>query len=856
MAEQPNWNAGGWADNQSGGGYDPNNPQGAASPQITPAERTNIQTAPNWNAGGWAENESGGGYDPNTDIKQEPTADAAAEMTVTSDAVSSQQETPSGVEVSAKLPLENPLHKYASYTYNLSLHLLTVDDYNNMVDGKEYVAKNVLIASAGRWNDLTGANAFNRNEFFGEDFYFGELNLKTVIGIGESNRNTNAVEIRFTVIEPYGMTLLNRILAATDLVGQPWNYLANPYLLQIDFFGQDDDGNTYSPISNITKRIPVRITQIKTKITNRGAEYAVQAVPFNHQAYDETTAVVPVAIEVTAETVAGFFKASPDSNAETTVQITQREATRTLPDGTVQPIPSLMIANYKDQVYKARSLGDALNAYFIQLEKTNQVNAANRYDFAFDESIGSSKLFDDIQKNSPKNVPMADLSNAPILRKSTITQKAVDVLDFKQHIFSVQYGTAIDNVISLIIRQSAYIRNQLAIRDNELDDAKYQEKLKQIKDKPLQWFKIVPKIKLLKFDSSTNTFAKKITYNVVPYEMRNIRMDEAPQGKVEKKHAVKFYNYIYTGENIDIIDLNIEFNAAYYITKTAYKTNEMQTSGVDNYYDTGISCEIGDPKLKKTIMPRQFNYRMPDQRSVATGGAKTATDITAADLSASIASQSVADMLHVKLKIVGDPDFIKQDDMFYSLAFNDKGWLAPEEKLVTPNGSIITDRKEVLVQLTFKTPSDIDDNTGLMKYDARFNASGYTGLYRVLTVDSSFEGGKFTQVLDMVRYPDQDDDVNVAMDNRENTVSTGTSDTGATSPIETAPPTTRTTVSGPDILARPGEFPSIGPDFNPFKAVDPGLKSIAASAPSVDISRLPSAGTNNSLNGGATLLGG
>jgi hypothetical protein len=650
-------------------------------------------------------------------------------------------------EVTAPYNRPNPLHEYPSYTYSLSLHLLSVDDYNGIVDGNEYTPTNVLISSAGRWNEQSGASAFNRNTYFGEDFYFQSLDIKSFIGLGEANRSTNTVDIKFNLIEPYGLTLLNRLLAASDDIGQPWNYLANPYLLQIDFFGSDDDGNLIAPIPNITKRIPIRILQINTKLSSRGSEYHVTAIPFNHQAFDETLVSTPVAMEITAGTVAGFFKASSE-----TVQITQPPSV-TRGDGTI--IPSILISNYKEELYKAKSYADALNAYMIQLERTNKVKYANRYDFAFDQTIGESVIFAAADDNSPKTVPMADVASAPILRQGGKTS----VLNFNQRILPISYATPIDNVIAMIIRNSEYVRSQLAIPDGEVNQATYQAKLEANKDKPLNWFKIIPQIKLLNYDESTNTFAKLITYSILPYEVSNVRMIEAPQGKADRKYAVKYYNYIYTGENDDIIELDLEFNAAYYTAKTAYKTTEMSLSGVDSYYDTGSSCEVVDPNntRQRTLTPKTFHYRLPDQRQVATGGAKSAADITAADLAASLASQSVADMIRVRMKIIGDPEYIKQDDIFYSVVSDNAGWVARESRVVTENGSLITDTKEVLVDLTFRTPADMDDETGEIKYDDRFNSDGYTGLYHVIAVDSTFEAGKFIQTLDMVRYPDQGD---------------------------------------------------------------------------------------------------
>jgi hypothetical protein len=184
----------------------------------------------------------------------------------------------------------------------------------------------------------------------------------------------------------------------------------------------------------------------------------------------------------------------------------------------------------------------------------------------------------------------------------------------------------------------------------------------------------------------------------------------------------------------------------------------MNSAGLAGQYeDDGQSCLVAPTQTKQnTITPTQIKYRHVDQRQVAAGGAKTAKEITAADLAASLMSMADADMLTVDLTIVGDPEFIKQDDMFYPNTYDSTGQVMLETRIVTPNGSVIMDAKEIFCNLTFKTPTDIDDETGLMSFNTNYRASGFSGLYKILRVDNDFNAGKFTQILHLVRYPDQD----------------------------------------------------------------------------------------------------
>jgi len=660
----------------------------------------------------------------------------------------------------------NPLHAYPSYTYGISLHLLTIEDYNTIVEKGEYTPSHVLVASAGRWNSQkTGANAFGRDPNFGEDFYFSNFHLTTVIGLGERNRATNAIDMTFTLVEPYGLTFLDRLMDASEIINSS-NYLDNPYLIQIDFFGTDDDGNAQTPIPNITKRMPIKILTCTAKLTHQGTEYQITAQPYSHQAFNESNVNTKVNLELTAGTVNGYFKGSDASTRALATQIaSEREASAQSGLGPNAPLIFTQAASRgggsltgigEQYVYKAKSYADALNAYELQLELDHVVLLSNSYSFNIHPTIADQPMYENDKTASPENAPMADVSNTKAVHQGNMGAVTA-ALDLRQRTFPIQQGDSIESVVALIIRNSQYIISQLSDKSTT-DSETYTKELLAKQDQIVKWFKIIPKIKLKGFDPFTNTFAKDISYEVLPYEIYNVRIEEAPQGKAKHNNAVKNYNYIYTGKNDDILNVDLKFDAMYFTSKTAYPSREMNTVGVaGKYEDDGVSCLVAPVLTKQnTITPTQIKYRHADQRYAAAGGAKTAKEITAADLAASLMSMADADMLVVDLTIVGDPEFIKQDDMFYPNTYDSTGQVELETRVITPNGSVVMDAKEIFCNLTFNTPTDINDETGLMTFDPKYRASGFSGLYKILTVDNDFSNGKFTQVLHLVRYPNQD----------------------------------------------------------------------------------------------------
>jgi len=111
------------------------------------------------------------------------------------------------------------------------------------------------------------------------------------------------------------------------------------------------------------------------------------------------------------------------------------------------------------------------------------------------------------------------------------------------------------------------------------------------------------------------------------------------------------------------------------------------------------------------------------------------------------------------LKIIGDPLFIKQDDVFYSRP------RAGENPALTPNKSLYMDTGELYIFVNFLSPVDYDEEKGLAEIKANdilgpesavieasnIGYSNFSGVYKLITVDSTFVRGKFEQNLRMAK---------------------------------------------------------------------------------------------------------
>lgn len=649
--------------------------------------------------------------------------------------VTAQAPTNTSPDADSTVDLPNPLHAYPSYTYSLSLHLMSADQWNQVQETGRYTATNVLMASAGRWDNFS----FIRNSNFLEDFFIESLNMTTVIGLTTGNPGSNSIEFSFTVTEPYGVTLLDRIIAANNELSPPQeNYLDSAYLLQIDFYGSDDSGTMVHPIPNLTKYLPTRLLSMDITVTSTGSEYAFSAVPYGHSAHNQSTQQTPANFEITADTIKDFFTSSIATTESS--QTTQRTQ------------PSNKTTAGKTTSDNIKSYANALNDWQLQLKLDNDQSEADIYDFVFDDIIGKAKLTEN-GKLPPKNTEMATQTQAGIIAKADLagTNNAA-AINFNIKTYSINAGTTIESVLATTIKNSSYILSQINNpADFNGDLNKYLEAKKSLENEPFRWFKIIPKITLLKYDTIRKVYARQIVYYVKAYEVRNLKVDFGP-GAVATK-PIKVYDYIYTGNNKDIITLDLKFNSAIYTNLTNNPNKGIIGTGAAD--QTGSATKVNDSttvKAANAITPFRVIPTVNDQQNIATGGILTGTAVQASDTVKSILTTAAGDMLSVDLKIVGDPLFIKQDDVFYPPTVNN----AQESVgILTENNSIKTDDGEIHCQLTVNTPSDRDEVTGLMKYDPKFPKSSFSGMYKVLTVNSEFSRGVFTQTLHMVRLPKQ-----------------------------------------------------------------------------------------------------
>jgi hypothetical protein len=599
-------------------------------------------------------------------------------------------------------PQSNVLDKYASYTYSISIYLMSPSDYTRLITNKKkYIAGfQLLMQSAGAPNytgitpetnlNQSGAAPANapsdqagRNQFFPQDFYIDTLRMKSYIS-GKGSRGSHSVtEMSFKIVEPYGITLFERLYNAVQQYvtaenggngDGPMNYAAQNYLMVIRFYGYDQNGNLLPPTAitdpeGLTdknaiseKFIPFRFTGIKFRIANRLTEYECSAVSIqNDIGTSQGRGVIPYNIELTATTLQELLGGN----------LTQQP----------QPNKPPAKANAAPQPVIITGLVSALNKFQKELVDKEQITYADEYDIVIVEpELQNAKLRPPgtADKGSWGMIEPQTAAQAKDGKKQTANTNSKNI--------SATAGMPIVQFLDLCVRNSTYIYDQ----QSKIRDPESGEMIPQGSAVTPAWFKIsVQSVPIEgKYDPKRNDYAYKTTYQISMYRVAQIVSDYFPEGKFYGTH--KKYDYWYTGENNAILRYEQDFNYLYYLT-----VNTEQS--VQDYGSTTNYREY----IKKVYSPNSPESSQGNKNDVSEPGANASDYL-----------YSPGDQAEVRMEIVGDPAWIQQGELWYGAEGPDVE--DPSQVAFLKDGTINYTSQEVLFEVAFNKPSDYNTNTGLI----------------------------------------------------------------------------------------------------------------------------------------------
>lgn len=643
----------------------------------------------------------------------------------------------------------NTLHQFASYTSLFTLSALSqrdLEDTTTLLNSKPH---DIILRSSGigptentdraplsaedkkildKNERLQGAVEKSRSTLSkNRDLYIRNVTMNSVPGLNDKRRLTSVTQISMEIIEPAGITLLERIRGAAINNGY-LDHLDAPFLLTIDFKGFDEQGRPASAkdSQNMKRLIPVKLVDMQMDVTQAGTVYAVKAIPYNEFAY-----VNRFNYPRTAGTLSPDGKRLSDV-FKTLEALLNKQNEDEKDTGLVE----------KPDVYTVTFDSKGIEDTFITTENLEQngmasqgVNGADGGFYVANEiaippdymkinpSNAITKILEEIMKGHPA------YSDKKFDQWKSKVTKTLNVAQFK--------GGA-------------------------------QEVLDQAQDYYFDYFKIRASVVPIEgdFDTIRAMNRKKINFHVEPYKVHaySLAIPGVSTGQNFKNFVFKTYNYIFTGDNVDVMDVNINYKVAYFQSRLKdFEATDVRKNTIEDASDKATGgTSATDHNTDGNLMTRSHPDTAKSEGTGKTGGTPTQLDSFLDSL-----THPLADMVNVRMEILGDPAWISQSQF---IPLNAKSFARGAGKATDPdigywrrnkdriwNSDLRcynTDVAEPIIMLNFRMPTDFNDQTGVYELQADQSAE-FSGLYRVVQVEHNFTDGKYTNVLNLTRFNNQ-----------------------------------------------------------------------------------------------------
>jgi hypothetical protein len=650
------------------------------------------------------------------------------------------------------VPRANILDQYASYTYQFSLYLMKPDDYRAMVTSKKkkVLPGSQLLIQSG------GAPVGGRNTYFSNDYYIDKVTLRSAITGKGTNAAHNVNDIKMTIVEPNGITLIpNLDRAVQGYLGgagaKKKTFTSAIYLLVLRFYGYDDAGNlvrggisTAEQGGNpggafVEKYYPITLNKINFKVANKVVEYEIEATAVQTTiAAGSARGTIPYNVELGAMTVQEALNGPIDiAPPLRTGGFTNEELDRAARDNGVvaegeDPSPPAAPPNasaaVNPKVTVRRGLATALNQFQRELVTKGVYVYPDTYSIEFtDPALAQASI-------QVKNPEKTSTASAPPTTAAQAVNPATNSTDFKTRNISVIAGNQIVQLIDTVMKNSTYITDQAVVTRSEQGTGKQEPNGKPADNVASYKINMIATPKTDKYDPKRNDYAYDIKYVISPYKVVGLVSDYFPLPKYNGVH--KQYNYWFTGENTQVLSYEQTYNALYYAVLSGSQSQQVGT--------------IIQDTMKTSYQPRSGE---------SSQGAKNAVNEIGANFTDYL--YSPGDLANATIQIVGDPAWLQQGDVDPVTKGNFKA--GP----FLPDGTINYESQQILFEILINTPADYNLETGIIDPNVRntiFNSSRRPGdtkqsyIYIANDCVSEFNKGSFKQVVkgSLLSYlPDQ-----------------------------------------------------------------------------------------------------
>jgi hypothetical protein len=323
--------------------------------------------------------------------------------------------------------------------------------------------------------------------------------------------------------------------------------------------------------------------------------------------------------------------------------------------------------------------------------------------------------------------------------------------------WSFKKGSNLQTLIDLVLSNSDYMK--LFTDDAKIENIKNTEYI--------PWYRIEIIKKAIGFDVVKMDFSYEYHFIICPYK---IHYSKFPGVNIVfstqklRENAVREYNYIYTGKNLDVLSFDIRYNNLFFTpllltpvdkeaqdAKSTAEEEENTFTPANTYEEaiqrlnSGISNKLGAAGGMPSEMTSKAQYR----RGLLNNRAEIAQQLQNF-LYNPPAEQA---LIRAEFEIIGDPVYIIGSGIIERPEVKD-------EPVVPDTGEMNTFTREPDIIFNMRFPDDTPTAEELDggKYNQKLREGQYSGLYQVVKITNRFNEGVFTQNITGLRRPNQEKD--------------------------------------------------------------------------------------------------
>jgi hypothetical protein len=515
-------------------------------------------------------------------------------------------------------------------------------------------------------------------------------------------------------------------------------------LLTIEFKGFDENSRPVRPKQNLTRKIPILIVRVDFDVNQGGAMYEITAVPYGDAAHDDRFKVARTSIPVNIN-----YWTSWVSKVQTALNKMMQdeidEEVRQYPDTYRFEIEDGLLGQARQAFVKPSTQNDAdPSGYQWEIQNAEDQQLAD--DIAYRQATETSQTL-------PKGTSLLKAMEDWIRAQPGFMELSEDFW----RAYLTMAGVNLDEDEKV---RTTQIRNLLTTKEKEGELSKL-----LLENQYLPWFKIKTSIytDTGRLDKITKMHPKEIVYKAVSNKVHVLKFLASGMslGRTNWTKLVrKNYDYMYTGDNVDVQGLRINYKSAYYMRNVRRTEETPNDKSYLKVIKIGFKKVFGEEDYPEPMLPLRSYPSTLKGRSTSNPDSPLAFK---QQEFYDYLTNPEADMMRVELDILGDPHYICQDMYTTLKRLNDRNTSlvvgrVDEDFDNQGSDSFNGDRYTPLINIRYRLPADVDERKGTM-FSAQMSTQEdnlfFNGVYQVVKVESRFDQGQFLQTLTCVRMNNQ-----------------------------------------------------------------------------------------------------